>query len=138
MDYLNDSILMGETFEECKKSVIATVKLLTKFVFQLHPDKSSLFPSLEIHFLGFILSSKNMTITLTDEKQTKIVEYIKVLGNTKDLEIRDLEKLLDKCEAVLPAVQFGRLHMLNLLKIKSIALKISKRDYGSKCRLNGA
>ena len=138
MGYLDDSFLMGDTFEECKKSVIATVKLFTKLGFQVHPDKSNLFPSQEIHFLGFILNSKNMTVTLTDEKQTKIVEYIKVLENKKDLKIRDLAKLLGMCEAALPAVQFGRLHMWNLLKIKNNALKMSKGDYKNKCRLNDA
>ena len=48
---------------------------------------SKLFPSQEIRFLGFILNSKNMTVTLTDEKQTKNVEYIKVLENKKDVKI---------------------------------------------------
>ena len=42
------------------------------------------------------------------------------------------------CEAALPAVQFGRLHIQNLLKIKNNALKMSKGDYESKCRLNDA
>ena len=36
----------------------------------------------------------------------------------------------------LPAVQFGKLHTSNLLKIKSNASKISKGDYENKCRLN--
>ena len=76
-------IFNGDTFQECKKSVIATVKLFTKLEFQVHPDKSNLFPFQEIHFLGFILNSKNMTVTLTDKKQTKIVEYIKVLEKRK-------------------------------------------------------
>ena len=111
MAYLDDSFLMGDTFEECKKSVIATVKLFTKLGFQVHPDKSNLFHSKEIHFLGFILTSKNMAVTLTDEKQTKLVEYIKVLENKKDLKIRDLAKFSGMCEAALPSVQFGRLHM---------------------------
>ena len=71
MGYLDDSFLMGDTFEECKKSVIATVKLFTKLGFQVHPDKSNLFPSHEIHFLGFILNSKNMTVTLTEKKTNK-------------------------------------------------------------------
>ena len=79
-----------------------------------------------------------MNITLTDEKQTKILEYIKVLENKKDLKIRDLAELLGMCEAALPAVQFGRLHMWNLLKIKNNALKMSKGDYESKFRLNDA
>ena len=79
-----------------------------------------------------------MNVALTDEKQTKIVEYIKVLENKKDLKIRDLAELLGMCEAALPAVQFGRLHMWNLLKIKNSALKMSKGDYESKLRLNDA
>ena len=87
MGYLNDSFLMGDTFEESTKSVIAAVKLFTKLGFQVHPDKSNFFPSQEIHYLGFVLNSKNMTATLTDEKQTKIVEYIKVLENKKDVKI---------------------------------------------------
>ena len=127
---------MGDTFEECKKSVIATVKLFTKLGFQVHPGKSNLFTFHEIHFLVFILNSKNTTVTLTEEKHTKIVEYIKVLENRKDLKIKDLAKFLG--EAALPAVQFGRLHMWNLLKIKSNALKMSKGDYESKFRLNDA
>ena len=111
MGYLDDLFLMGDTFEECKKSVTATAKLFTKLGFQVHPDKSNLFHSKEIHFLGFILTSKNMAVTLTDEKQTKLVEYIKVLENKKDLKIRDLAKFSGMCEAALPSVQFGRLHM---------------------------
>ena len=79
-----------------------------------------------------------MTVTLTDEKQTKIVEYIKVLENKKDLKIRDLAKLLGMCEAALPVVQFGKLDMWNLLKVKSNVLTMSKGDYESKCRLNDA
>ena len=38
-----------------------------------------------------------MTVTLADGKQTKIVEYIKVLENQKDLKIRNLAKLLGMC-----------------------------------------
>ena len=82
----------------------------TKLEFQVHSDKSNLFSSQKIHFLGFILNSKN-TITLTDEKQTKIAEYMKVLKKKKDLKIRDLTKFLGMYEAALPAVQFERLHM---------------------------
>ena len=52
-----------------------------------------------------------MTVTLTDEKQTKIVEYITVLENKKELKTRELAKLLGMCEAALPAVQSGRLNM---------------------------
>ena len=56
--------------------------------------------------------------------------------NTKDLKIGDLAKLLGVCETALPAVQFERLYMWTLLKINNNALKMSKGDHESKCRLN--
>ena len=58
------------------------------------------------------------------------------MKNKKDLKTRDLAKFLGMCEAALPTVQFGRLHIQNLLKIKNNALKMSKGDYESKFRLN--
>ena len=43
----------------------------------IHPIKSSFVPSQEIIFLGVITNTKNMTITLTNEKKFKIHEYTK-------------------------------------------------------------
>ena len=60
-----------------------------------------------------------MTDTLTDKKQTKIVEYIKFLENKKDLKISDSAKSLGMCEAV-------------------TQIKMSNGDYERKCKLNDA
>ena len=40
--------------------------------FVIHPDKSVLTPSQEIIVRGFVLSSKNMTLILTDQNKLKI------------------------------------------------------------------
>ena len=122
MAYLDDSFLMVTRLRNAKN------QSFTKLKFQVHSDKSNLFSSQENHFLGFILNSKNMTVTLTDEKQTKIAEYMKVLKKKKDLKIRDLTKFLGMYEAALPVVQFGRLHIWNLPKIKNNALKMCKGE----------
>ena len=40
MNYLDDFLLEGDTFEECKVAVIDTCDLLIKLRLSIHPDKS--------------------------------------------------------------------------------------------------
>ena len=68
MGYLDDSILFGDTFKECKLSVMRTVSLFQELGFQVHPEKSCLIPKQEIEFLGFLINSKSMTVKLTESK----------------------------------------------------------------------
>ena len=67
MSYLDDSILFGDTYDECKAIVLRSVNLFQSLGFQVHQEKSSLTPKQEIDFLGFTINSKNMTLNLRYE-----------------------------------------------------------------------
>ena len=67
MGYLNDSILFGDNYDDCKAAVLRAVNLLQSLGFQVHPEKSSLSPKQEKDFLGFTINSKNMTLKLTKQ-----------------------------------------------------------------------
>ena len=62
--YLDDSLLLGNNFEECQKNIQQTKELLIETGFVLNKNKSSFIPSQEIVFLGFILNSETMTVKL--------------------------------------------------------------------------
>lgn len=51
--YIDDSLLIGDTFEECKHNVQDTVKLVTDLGFIVHEDKSVFVPSKKTTILGF-------------------------------------------------------------------------------------
>ena len=68
MGYLDDSILFGDNYDECKAAVLRAVTLFQSLGFQVHAEKSSLAPKQEIDFLGFTINSKNMTLKLTKTK----------------------------------------------------------------------
>lgn len=70
--YIDDVILIGDTFEECKNNVIETVNMSLNLGFVVHPSESVFEPTQKIVFLGFILDSKDMTISLTHERATKL------------------------------------------------------------------
>ena len=72
MFYLDDSLLMGASFDECKENTIITAELLSKAGFILNHEKSVVIPTQEIQFLGFILNSEDMTISFPGEKFEKI------------------------------------------------------------------
>ena len=66
---LYDTFLKGDTFNRCKDAVLVSAKLVINLGFFIYPEKSKLFPSQVIEFLGFIINSKKMTVSLSESKQ---------------------------------------------------------------------
>ena len=69
--YVYDSCLQGETYQACPDDISDTDKLLRELDFVIHTEKSLLIPSQTIAFLGFIISPKNMTLSLPDGKKNR-------------------------------------------------------------------
>lgn len=65
---IDDSYLQGENIEDCQANIYDTCNLFSKLGFILHPAKSVLKPVQVLTFLGFVLDSVNMTVSLTQEK----------------------------------------------------------------------
>ena len=69
--YVNDSYLQGYDYEDCFTNVLDTTKVLRSLGFKIHPGKSKFIPKQCITYLGFILNSVHVTITLIMEKKEK-------------------------------------------------------------------
>lgn len=52
--YIDDILLLGDSFEHCAKHVGSTSTLLDSLGFTIHPTKSVMVPVQEIAFLGFL------------------------------------------------------------------------------------
>lgn len=64
--YIDDSLLCGESVNECIENINATSSQFTKLGFVVHKNKSILVPTKEIVFLGNI---NNDGFTTTREKK---------------------------------------------------------------------
>ena len=60
--------LKSDTFSECQDKILDTVKLVDDLGFTIHPEKSVLFPTQEIVFVGFLINSVTMTVSLDPRK----------------------------------------------------------------------
>ena len=69
--YIDDSFIAADTYQECFHSARVVKTVLESLGFVVHPEKSVLEPTKELTFLGFLLNSKNMLITLKDDKVQK-------------------------------------------------------------------
>ena len=67
--YIEDSLLCGESVNERTENTNATLSQFTKFGFVVHKNKSILVPTKEIVFLGNIINSETMTVSLPQEKK---------------------------------------------------------------------
>ena len=70
--YIDDSLLLGETFESRFKNIRATVALLWELGFTIHLEKSVLVLTQQIIYLGFVMDSVKMTISLIEERKQSI------------------------------------------------------------------
>ena len=75
--YVDDSYLQGDDYEDCLSNVLNTIEILRSLGFKIHPDKSKFIPTQCITYLGFILNSVQIKITLTLEKKEKILNLSK-------------------------------------------------------------
>ena len=104
------------------------MSLLQNLGFSIHPIKSSSVSSQEIIFLGFIIYTQNVTITLTNKKKLKIHEYAKkLLVGTPT--VREVAKVLGNLAASFEAVTDGRLFYRFKEIDKINALRLSKGKF---------
>lgn len=127
--YIDDSLLLGDSFNNCLLNVEETVKLLTSLGFSINYNKSVLSPVKSIKFLGFIINSTSMTIKLTPEKIIKILSLTKQFHRKNSFTIFDVASLIGVLVASFPAVKYGPLHYRNLEIEKCSALTLNKGRY---------
>ena len=79
--YLDDSALFGLTEDSCTRNVQDTMVLMDTLGLTVHPEKSVITPGHTLVYLGFILDSLAMTVSLTPERMAKIIDCCqKLLG----------------------------------------------------------
>lgn len=102
--YIDDILLLGDSDEHCAQNVRGTFTLLDSLGFTIHQTKSVFVPVQEIAFLGFLINSKKMTVSLLQEKANKIKNLRSKLIIKHEVQIRELAQLIGKMVAASPAV----------------------------------
>lgn len=127
--YLDDLLIIGNSFKKCRENLKKTRNLLTSLGFIINEQKSCLVPSQICCYLGFIYDSLNMSVDLTEEKKFKLLKYIRKIKVNQKLKIRDFAKLIGFLVSCCPAVNYGWLYTKECERLKFLALDSNKEDY---------
>ncbi|WAR05796.1 hypothetical protein MAR_021165 [Mya arenaria] len=127
--FIDDSILMGDAIDECSKNVDATVSLMSNVGFIINHEKSMFNPCKKIPYLGNIIDSEKMIVTLPADRQKKITDACYNLSCKIWASIRKVAQVIGMLVASFSAVDVGKMHYRHLEKSKTEALKKHKCNY---------
>ena len=102
---------------------------LRQMGFCINEEKSVLEPTKRIEYLGNIIDSENMTVTLPERRKDRILQSCKQLLNKHRDKIREVASVIGLLVAAIPAVEMGKLHYRKLEKAKIVALDKEKGNF---------
>ena len=134
--YLDDILLMGESKEQAQERVAALIYLLQCLGFVINTEKTITDPTQKLEFLGFMVNTMTMELSLPSEKLKKIrAESRKLLG-AGQVSARALSRLIGKMSAanqvIPPAPLFYRYLQMDL----SAALRAGCQNYETTLQLS--
>ena len=127
--YIDDAFLVAETNDICEQNVLATVQLSINSGFVVHPEKSVFKPTQELVYLGFILNSTSMTVTLTTDKAYRLKSCCQNILDKRCVSIRTIAECVGLMVSSFPGVKLGQLYYRLLDNAKTEALKQAKGNY---------
>ena len=133
--YLDDFLIIADSFEECNRSVKFTCNTLEKLGFVINKEKSKLIPSTVCKYLGFIFNSRELQLELPVEKVNKIKVLVDRFLKLKYCTIREFAKFLGYLISCCPAVKYGWAHTKRMEREKYLSLLSNKDNYDAKMEL---
>ena len=134
--YVDDVYLQGDTRAECCEKILDTLNLLLSLGFTIKCSESIFEPTQKITLLGFIIDSKNTTITATSDKKQKTKDLCLETLNGNKFSIRDVAKPIGNLVATFEAVPLEPLYYRSLETDKVNALKKYSGDFHANISLS--
>lgn len=129
--YIDDNFSIEQLFERCLENVLETATISLKAGFVINWEKSVIIPTQKLVYLGFLLDTVEMKITLTADKCSSLKNQISKFLQSNQITILALSQIVGKLVASFPGVRFGRLFYRQLDIEKTRALKFNHGNFDS-------
>ncbi len=133
--YLDDTLIRGESRLATNYNIRLFGSLLQAAGFLLHETKSVADAVQRIQYLGFVIDSTDMSITLPPEREAglrkALREALRELRMGKQSSIRQEARLIGLIVAASPATKYGKGHYRSLERAKTDALVEARGDFSA-------
>ena len=135
--YIDDILLLAATPLELSQAINDTISLLRSLGFTIHDTKSVTTPTQLVNFLGFVLNSQNMTISMVPGKADMIKSKCHTLVHMQGpVQIREVASVVGLMVSAFSSVQYAPLFYRSLENDKINALKCNGWDLEGKMTLS--
>ena len=121
--YLDDMLVMAAAKEEVRKHLATALELLIALGFVINMKKSVTHPEQVMKFLGFVLDSNRMSISLPNQKLKSLQRAPRKLKHQGSGPVRQLAQVLGMMVAAHPAILPAPLHFRYLERARVRALR---------------
>ena len=119
-------------FQISFKNIRAAVALLRELGFKIHPEKLVLVPTQQIIFLGFVIDSVKMTITVTEKRKQSIYTLCQNILSNYQAKVRELAETIGVIVSLFRSVPYGQMYYRELGKCKVQSLARSGDNFDRK------
>jgi hypothetical protein len=130
--YLDDTLLVFDNEQEALELGADAARLMEDLGFMISQKKSVLEPTKRIEFLGVVIDSEKMLVTLTEKKTRKILNRVEDLMGLETCTIRQLAQVLGVLQATLPANPVAPLYTKVMERVKNEELKKNRGKFDRK------
>ena len=122
--YLDDILILAPSEELAELHAATAIYLLENLGFMINYEKSILIPATEMEFLGFLVNSVILTLSLPRDKIRKVRKECQEVMDSPQITIRQLTKLLGLLSSTIQAVSPAPLHFRHLQEVKNAAFAL--------------
>lgn len=127
--FIDDSLICHSSLPGCIACIRDTTTLLQKLGFCINEEKSVLVPTKCIEYLGNIIDTNSMTISLPKHRVEKIIQGCEALLGKDKEKIREVARIIGLLVAATSAVELGKLHYWKLERGKIAALQAEQGNF---------
>ena len=107
--FLEDLLIFGNTMEEILVTQHSVIFLLQHLGFVINSKNCVLEPTQKVEFLGMIVNSKTMTLSLPQEKVQKIKSQCPDVYSAQEITLLELTRLLGTLTSTIQVILPARL-----------------------------
>ena len=112
--FLDDFLVIGRSYGECLQTLNELLRLLRHLGFQINYKKIE-GPTREITFLGIVLNSITMNLSIPEEKLRDVESTMKSFLTSQKVNKRKIQSLVGKLNWITQCIYGGRFHMRRLI-----------------------
>lgn len=127
--YIDDTLICSSSLAGCYDCIRNTVLLLQNLGFCINEEKSILVPTNRIEYLGNVIDSVNMTVSLPERRIEKIRHSCTRLLQKRREKIREVARVIGLLVAAIPALELGKLYYRRLETAKVAALRYNGGNF---------